>query len=152
MIRCFDLNALDLDPKDPFGEIIARVGWAARSTHHAALQATPGQLVFGRDMIFDINFAADWHNVRKHKQDEMHKNNLRENARRIDYEHQVGDQVALKADYLKTTQKAQLSNIGPHRAIQAFNNGCVRIQRGRAQETINIRRIDPFFERSSGLD
>lgn len=82
----------------------------------------------------------------------MHKNNSRENDRRIDYEHQVGNQVTLKADCLKTTQKSRLSSIGPHRAIQAFNNGCAHIQRGCIHETINIRRIDPFFERGSSLD
>lgn len=67
MIGCFDLNTLDLDPKDPFGEIIARVGWAAGSMHHATLQATPGQLVFGRDVILNANFAAAWRNVCKRK-------------------------------------------------------------------------------------
>ena len=152
MIRCFDLNNLDLDPNDPFGDILARIGWAVRSTYHTTLEATPGQLVFGRDMLFDIDFTADWHNMYISKQKMINKNNSRENAKRIDYTYQIGDKVTLKADYLKTTQKAQLSNIGPYTIIETYDNGCVRVQRGQVQETLNIRRLDPFFNRTSSLE
>jgi hypothetical protein len=31
-----------------------------RSTCHAVLDATPGQLVFGRDMLLPVQFEADW--------------------------------------------------------------------------------------------
>jgi hypothetical protein len=33
---------------------------AIRSTYHTTLQATPCQLVFGRDMIYNIAFRANW--------------------------------------------------------------------------------------------
>jgi hypothetical protein len=33
---------------------------AIRSTYHTTLQATPCQLVFGRDMIHNIAFRANW--------------------------------------------------------------------------------------------
>ena len=42
MTRCFGLNALDLEPNEPFGEILARIGWAPRSTCYASLEAYPG--------------------------------------------------------------------------------------------------------------
>ena len=59
MIHYFDLDKLSLHPKDPFGDILACIGWAIRSIYHTTLQATPGQLVFGRDMLFDIEFTTD---------------------------------------------------------------------------------------------
>jgi hypothetical protein len=34
--------------------------WAVRSTYHTTLQATPCQLVFGRDMIHNIAFKVTW--------------------------------------------------------------------------------------------
>ena len=33
---------------------------AIQSTHHTTLKPTPGQLVFGRDMIFPVQFKANW--------------------------------------------------------------------------------------------
>ena len=58
MLRAFNIDELSLDKEDPFGEILARVGWAIRSTYHTTLQASPGQLVFGRDMLLDIKHTA----------------------------------------------------------------------------------------------
>ena len=75
MIRCFDLDTLSLDPKDPFGDILARIGWAICSTYHTTLQATPGQLVFGRDMLFSISFTADWHQIYNSRQKIINKKN-----------------------------------------------------------------------------
>jgi hypothetical protein len=39
------------------------------STFHTTLQASPGQLVFGRDMIHDVRFQANWDRIKndKHK-------------------------------------------------------------------------------------
>jgi hypothetical protein len=50
----------------------AAAAWAIRSTIHlttSTLQGTPGQLVFGRDMLLNIPFKADWAAIRKQKQD-----------------------------------------------------------------------------------
>ena len=45
MAHCFDLNTRDLDPNEPFGDMLARIGLAVRSTHHTTLEASRGQLV-----------------------------------------------------------------------------------------------------------
>ena len=39
---------------------LSSVAWAIRSTYHTTLDATPGQVVFGRDMILPIQHKADW--------------------------------------------------------------------------------------------
>ena len=49
------------------------------------LQATLGQLVFGRDMLFDIDFTANWHQIYECRQKMINKNNLCENKARLDY-------------------------------------------------------------------
>jgi hypothetical protein len=38
---------------------------AIRSTYHTTLQATPCQLVFGRDMIHNIAFRVNWDHIQK---------------------------------------------------------------------------------------
>ena len=43
------------------------------------------QLVFGRDAIIITKFIADWDYIRQRKQNIIHNNNERENAKRILY-------------------------------------------------------------------
>jgi len=42
---------------------------------------TPGQLVFGRDTIFNVKHEANWEFIRKRKQQLIEKNNNAENAK-----------------------------------------------------------------------
>jgi hypothetical protein len=39
---------------------LSDTAWAIRSTYDTVLKATPGAAIFGRDMLFDIQFVADW--------------------------------------------------------------------------------------------
>ena len=143
--QCID--KLDLGPNDSFLDIVACISWAVQSTYHTTLQALPGQLVFGRDMLFDIDFTADWHKIYDYKQQIINKNNLQENKNRIDFDYQIGDKVTKKNDYLKINKKADLSNKEPCCVVEAFNNRTVIIRRNNVEELINIRRVDPYFNR-----
>jgi hypothetical protein len=42
------------DLHDPWGGILAAVAFRLRSTYHMTLQATPDQLIFGRDMVLNV--------------------------------------------------------------------------------------------------
>jgi hypothetical protein len=66
--------------------------------HHTTLQATPCQLVFGRDMIHNIAFRANWDQIQNRKQEIIDKSNQKENKKKsgVPYEYKVGDQVLLK--------------------------------------------------------
>ncbi len=39
---------------------LTNVSWAIRSTYHTVLKASPGAAIFGRNMLFDIPYLADW--------------------------------------------------------------------------------------------
>jgi hypothetical protein len=57
---------------------------------NTTLQATPCQLLFGRDMIHNIDFRANW----ERKQDILNKLNQKENKSQIPYEYsKVVDQM-----------------------------------------------------------
>ena len=101
--------------------------------------------MFGRDMLFDIDFTADWHKIYHRRQEIINKNNLRENSKRIPYTYQVGDQVKIRRDYLKVTRKTSPAYEGPFAITEVRPNGTVRIQRGAVSDVINIRRIAPYF-------
>jgi hypothetical protein len=53
------------------------------SACHTTLQASLGQLVFGRDMIHDIRFQANWDRIKNNKQNIIESSNTRENLNRL---------------------------------------------------------------------
>jgi hypothetical protein len=57
MLRSFDLEKEDLEEDNPFEYFLQSTAWANKSTYHTILQASPCQLVFGRDMIHNIAFT-----------------------------------------------------------------------------------------------
>jgi hypothetical protein len=57
MLRTFEDNNIDLPPIMPFRSFISAASWAICSTYHTTLQATPGQLVFGRDMLLQSHLG-----------------------------------------------------------------------------------------------
>jgi hypothetical protein len=78
------VNASDIDI------FLADATWAICSTHHTVLKASPGAAIFGRDMLFDILFIADWITIGEHRQRLTDLNIARENKSRIDYDYKVG--------------------------------------------------------------
>jgi hypothetical protein len=45
------------------------------------LQAMPGQLIFGRDMVLNVQHLADWTMIKACKQQIIHKNNQIKNSK-----------------------------------------------------------------------
>ena len=82
IIRTFELESNYLDEDNPWKGILSATAFAVRSTFHTSLQSTPGQLVFGRDMIFHIKHIANWEYVKQRKQHLINLNNRRENSKR----------------------------------------------------------------------
>ena len=67
MLRTKNVKKLQLDPEDPWTEVLTSVAYTIRSTYHTTLQATPAQLIYGRDMIYPIQFVAEWDVICKNK-------------------------------------------------------------------------------------
>jgi hypothetical protein len=55
--------------------------WAIRSTYHTVLKASPGAAIFGRDILFDIPFMADWCKIGERRQSLTDCGNQRKNAK-----------------------------------------------------------------------
>ena len=134
----------NLDEENPWQGILSAAMFALRSTYHTTTQATPAQLVFGRDAILNTQFEANWRYIQQRKQHIIKTNNQRENAKRIPYTYRVGEKVLLHLGDVKTKFDPQYS--GPFEIVQVNNNGTVRIQNGPVTETVNIRIIHPYKE------
>jgi hypothetical protein len=59
-------NSVTPDDVDVF--LDKNVAWAICSTYHTVLKASPGADIFGRDMLFNIPFVADWHKIGEQRQ------------------------------------------------------------------------------------
>ena len=97
MLKTFQLYYReDLDEKDPWSGVLSAVMFGLRATFHTTLNATPSQLVFGRDSILPIQFQADWKYIKDRKQKLIDLNNKQENSKRIKHKYAVKEQFLMK--------------------------------------------------------
>ncbi len=143
MLKTKDLQSHIFDSVDPWGSILASIAYAVRCSYHSTLKGTPGQLVFGRDMLLNIKFHPNFKQVWKEKQDRILKDNARENSKRTPYDYKVGSYAYILRD--GNYRKLEGDKLGPYEVTEVFTNGTVRIQKGIVNERINIRRLTPHF-------
>ena len=65
--------------------------FAVRETYHTTIQAYPMQLVFGQNIILNIQHVSDWECILQRKQLQIIHNTKRKNMRRNNYQHKVGE-------------------------------------------------------------
>ena len=103
---------------------------------------TPGEVVFGRDMLLNIPVIIDLVSLQENRQLKINENLRRQNAKRREYDYKVNGEVLL---VVPNPSKLDQPYEGPYRITQVFTNGTVEIQRTpQVFERINIRRLIPF--------
>ncbi|CAJ1968304.1 unnamed protein product [Cylindrotheca closterium] len=142
MIQTFFVDATELDEKDPYTGILSAVALPTQATIHTTLNATPSQLVFGRDAMLDIEFHADWNAIKTRKQKDINENDLWDNAKRTPHNYQVGNQIMIKND--PSRKFGTNAYLGPFRVTSVNDNGTLRYQRGQINNTINIWNVSPY--------
>ncbi|KAL7541071.1 hypothetical protein ACHAWF_006846 [Thalassiosira exigua] len=144
MIRTFELEDMDIEEKDPFTQILSNCAWAIRSTIHAVMEATPAQLVFGRDMLFNIAYTIPWKEVAAKRSRAAKLGNKRENSKRTKYTYEVGQKTLL--DKGKVQRKVIPKRNDTFTIVRVHDNGTLKIQKGNVLQTVTIRRCTPYFE------
>ena len=86
MLVTKDLDNRIFDYIDPWGETLSYIAWSIRASYHRTIMATPGQAVFGRDMLYNLASVVDWRVVTYAKQLQVEIDNVRENAKRVTYD------------------------------------------------------------------
>ncbi len=109
------------------------------------LKASPGAAIFGRDMLFDIPFIADWQKIREHRQKLTDLNNAHENKGRIDYDYKVDQKVPLKKEGVLRNAESRWHK-KPRLIASVHTNGTITVQCGNKIERMNIRRVKLFEE------
>jgi transposase InsO family protein len=122
--------------------ILASTSYALRSTVHRTLGATPGSIVFGRDMMLNIPIVADWELMKQRRQLQIDIDAAAANAKRHDKEYQAGDEVLLIKENPK---KLEARAFGPFTVIDRHLNGTITIERQPGVfERISVRRVKPY--------
>ena len=147
LIRSFKLqDNLYLDTDNPWSGILTAALFAMHSMYHTTLFAMPGQHIFGRDMILNMQYLADWTAIKAHKQQLICKNNIFENSKHIPHQYKVGDKVRLENHH---ANKYEQLYKGPYLVMQVNTNGTVCLKIGAVTDTMNIRHIHPYKMMSS---
>jgi cation transport regulator ChaB len=68
---------------------------------HSVLNAKPAQVVFGRDMLFELSFTTEYKDITKRKQEDLEANTHKDNSKRVKHEYKVNDQVFLDRGILQ---------------------------------------------------
>ena len=145
MIRSFAVHQMDnIDENDPWSGILTATAFAVRSTIHTTLQATPAQLVFGRDAMLNIPFTADWKAIQERKQKLIEQNTAKENAKRLPYQYQVGDQVKILQE--QKTKYGQNFYKGPCQVVKV-GRATVTMDEGKVTDVYNIRQLKPYHSK-----
>ena len=145
-MRTSNLDMSETVNDEMIEDFLVNAAWAICSTYHTVLKSTPGAAIFGRDMLFDIPYVADWNVIGRRRQEQVEINNKRENKRRQPHDYAIGDKVLIRKDGI--LRKAEDKYEGPYTIIQVYCNGTLRIQRGSISERLNIRRLTPYIEES----
>ena len=144
MIRTFHMHDTEIDEEDPWSGILSAVMFATRATVHTAMQATPMQLVFGRDAILNVQYEANLKYIHNRKQKMIKENNNRENKNRIPHEYKVGDQVTVKQD--PNQNFGEDAYKGPYEVLKVNDNGTLTIRMGARIDWYNIPNVLPYYE------
>jgi hypothetical protein len=147
MLRTAEIDVAKSVVPDDVDVFIDNAAWAIRSTYHTVLKSSPspGAAIFGRDMLFDLPFLANWNKIKDYRQLQKDCSAERENSKRIDYDYKVGDKVLIVKEGILRKAESRYGK-EPWTITTVHTHGTIRVQCGSKSERINIRRVTPFSE------
>jgi hypothetical protein len=145
MLRTSELNMADMVKASDINIFVSDAAWTVCSTYHTVLKASLGAAIFGRDMLFDIPFIADWQKIGEHDQRLTDLNNAHENKGRIDYDCKVSQKVLVRKEVILRYAES-IWHRKSWLITSVHTNGKITVQRGNKIEWMNIWRGKPFEE------
>ena len=68
MLRTSEIDMAHTINESDTADFLTNAAWAVRSTYQNVLKTSPGAAIFGRDMLFDVPFLADWSKIGEYRQ------------------------------------------------------------------------------------
>ena len=111
-----------------------------RSSYHSILNASPGQPLFGQDIITRQLYNANWSNLSKGRFNAILADNDRENCRRLEHFYNTGVHVMFRVPKkLRVILHAVAT--GPFIIRHVHNIGTVTIEKVKTTRGVSIRRV-----------
>eukprot|EP00644_Phytophthora_capsici_P009261 jgi/Phyca11/106938/e_gw1.13.851.1 len=123
-------------------KVIYYAAFAVRASYHSILNASPGQLIFGQDMISRQLYESNWSYMSKRHFDAILADNDKENDKRLEHFYKRGDSVMLRVPKSFRAKTKRVAD-GPFTIHAVHDNGTVTLDKGSAQQQVSIRRIFP---------
>jgi hypothetical protein len=136
------LNVIRCHEKVDWKKSIHYAAFAVRASYHSILNASPGQIIFGQDMISRQLHNANWSYMSKRRFESILNENDRENEKRLEHFYQSGDHVMLRVPK-QFRRKLQAVADGPYPIREVHNNGTITIDKGAVTQRVSIRRVFP---------
>ena len=95
LVRTCNITKTYVDKYDPWSGILAAAAFEIISTTNILKGYSPGQLVFGRDMIIPIKYTVDWYLLLQENQAQINKDNIRKNRNRVYRNYKFGDKIMI---------------------------------------------------------
>jgi hypothetical protein len=95
MLCTSELDMAETITPDDVNVFLDNAAWAICSTYHTVLKASPGAAIFGRDMLFNIPFIANWNKIGDYRQHQTNLSTACKNSKKIGYDYKVGNKVLL---------------------------------------------------------
>ncbi len=130
---------------DDVNVFLDNTAWAIHSTYHTVPKASPGAGIFGRDMLLDIPFIADWNKIGDYRQRQTNLNTARENSKQVNYDYKVGTKVLLTQEGILRKAESPHSK-KPWTITTVHTNGTIKIQCGTQSKRLNIQKVNPFVD------
>ena len=99
----------------------------------------PAQLVFGRDMLFNMKKVINWQLITNNKRKQIARDNAHENTECISHQYKIGDEVLSLKRIIQRKYSKNKSNL--YRITAVHTNSTVTIAQGVKHQTISIRNI-----------
>jgi hypothetical protein len=109
------------------------------------LKASPGAVIYGRNMLFDIPFIANWNKIGDYRQHQTNLSMVCKNSKQVNYDYKVGNKVLLTQEGIPCKAESTYSK-EPWTITTVHTNGTIRIQCGTQLERLYIRRVTPFVD------
>ena len=91
------------------------------------MQASPRQLVFGRDMVLPIKYITDWERLCQVQQKHINRDNTCENRNYIEHTYKAGDKVLVDKSWMMP--KLDAPRIGPYLVKKIWSNGTITVEK-----------------------
>ena len=126
MLRTAELDMTNTVSESDIADFLTNAAWAVRSTYHTVLKTSPGAAIFGRDMLFDVPFLADWKKIGEYRQSQTDTNTARENNTHLDWDYQPSDKILLHKDGILRKSESRCES-DPWTITSVHTNGTIRV-------------------------